>query len=448
MPNANSHPQAAPAKRTLLVVTRFTPLNGLSGTGTYLYSILSYLHQQGVTVYVCWSERPDAASRRGWWMVPRDFAEIATLLIPGSLCLGRLRIFPSFFLDPLKERFRRTVKALLLALGLGARLGISRPQAAQAEEIAPASTASAPVDPYAWDRPPDPYEHAFFGNAIARIQPDALAFNYCWMTPLITSLPDPDRFLKIAITYDLRHIYSTLVEGKIHWSEGEYMSKELETDYLRLSDVIVAIRGDDAVTFSGLLPDKEVVVAYPAILPCLSSRAPLPNRCLFVAANNLANREGLLWFLENAWPKVRAAHPAAQLHICGTICKALTINEPGVELLGFVDSLDALYEEASVVIVPLLRGSGVKIKLMEAIARGKACVSTPIGAEGVPALDSCVALAGTAEAFAAHVVRLLADETARRNLEQQAAATVRDHFSAEACYGALREQIQKPRANP
>ena len=438
MPKANSHPQEAP--RTLLVVTRFTPLNGLSGTGTYLFSILSYLRQHGVTVYVCWSERPELAMRRGWWIVPRDFAEIATLLIPGSLCLGRLRIFPSFFFDPLKDRLRRTLKAALLALRLGPRLGISRP--ADTGERTPATPPS-PVNPYAWDRPPDPYEHAFFGNAIAKIQPDALAFNYCWMSPIVHSLPDPDRFLKCTITYDLRHIYSTLVEGKIRWSEGEHMSRELETDYLRLSDVIVAIRGDDAETFRGLLPGKEVVVAYPALSPCLSDRVPLPNRCLFVAADNLANREGLLWFLEEAWPQVRAANPAAQLHICGTICKALTLTQPGVELLGFVDSLDTVYEEASVVLVPLLRGSGVKIKLMEAIARGKACVSTPIGAEGVPALDSCVAIAGTADAFAAHVLRLLADDAARRTLEERAASTVRDHFSAEACYGALRALIQK-----
>ena len=430
---------------TLLVFTRFTPLNGLSGTGTYLFSILSYLHRHGVAVAICWSERPEIAARRGWWIVPKDLSAIATLLIPGSLAIGRLRIFPSVFIDPLKARLRQAVKTMVLALGLGSRFGISRPQTAQTEECAPAASPQPSVNPYAWDRPPDPYEHAFFRDAIAKIQPDALAFNYCWMTPLVESLPDPSRFLKMVITYDLRHIYSTLVDGKILWSEGEFMSKKAETNYLRLSDLIVAIREDDAKTFRGLLPDKEVVTVYPALEPCPSQRSPLPNRCLFVAADNLANREGILWFLENAWPIVRAANPEAHLQICGTICKTLTTDYPGVVRLGFVDSLDAVYGEASVVIVPLLRGSGVKIKLMEAIARGKACVSTPIGAEGVPALDSCVAIAGTADAFAAHVLRLLSNTAARQGMEERAVATVREHFSAEACYDTLRAQIQKPR---
>jgi len=437
MCNVNSQREAA-KKRTLLVLTRFTPLNG-SGTGTYLFSILSHLHRHGITVYVCWSERPDIAARRGWWIAPKDLSGIATLLIPGSLALGRLRVFPSVFIDPIKSSIRRAVKATVLTLGLCSLFGKNR---SQTEECAPVAT---PVNPYAWDRPPDPYEHAFFGRAIAKIQPDALLFNYCWMTPIVQSLADPARYLKLTLTHDLRHITSTLVNGKIQWNEGDFMSKELETRYLQHTDVIVAIRADDADTFRGLLPGKEVVVANPALAPCPSRRVPLPNRCLFIAADNGANREGLLWFLAEVWPNVRAANPAAQLHICGTICKTLTAEHPGVVLRGFVDSLEAVYEEASVVIVPLLRGSGVKIKLMEAIAHGKACVSTPIGAEGVPALDSCVAIAGTAEAFAAHLIDLLGNSTLRRSLEDRALATATEQFSADACYGSLLAQIQEPR---
>ena len=441
MRNANSQqPEAAP-KRSLLVLTRFSPLNGLSGTGTYLYSILNHLHQHGVAVTICWSERPALAGQRGWWVVPEDLAGVATLLIPGSVAIGRLRVFPSVFIDPIKDNIRSAIKAALLALGLGALLGKSRPQTEECVSIS--NSEASPANPYAWDRPPDPYEHAFFGRAIAKIQPDALLFNYCWMSPIVQSLADPSRFLKFTLTFDLRHISSTLVNGEIVWTEGLFMSKELETKYLRDADVIVAIRADDAQTFSELLPDKKAVVAYPALEPCPSSRVPLPNRCLFVAAENEANREGILWFLAEVWPKVRAANPATQLHICGTICKTLTAEHPGVVLRGFVDSLEAVYEEASVVIVPLLRGSGVKIKLMEAIAHGKACVSTPIGSEGVPALDSCVAIAGTAEAFAKHVIDLLTDDTARRSLEEQALSTVTEKFSAEVCYGPLLAQIQK-----
>lgn len=429
-------PQGNKTRRRLLVVTRFNPLS-VSGTGAYLFSILSHLRQSGVETILCWSERPETAARRGWWLVPRDLASVATLLMPGALCLGRLRVFPSVYLDPLRSAPRRWLKRALLALGLGPLLGIGRP--------APAPETSTPANPYQWDRPPDPYEREFFGRAIARFQPDSVLFNYCWMSPIADNFEDSARILKITLTYDLRHIYSTLVDGKIRWSEGDFMSKATETDYLRRSDLIVAIREDDAQTFHRLLPEKEVITAYPALLPLPPNHAPLPDRCLFVAADNLANREGIQWFLNEAWPQIRAARPAAELHLCGTICRTLPPGDPpGVVRRGFVDSLEAIYNEAAVVIVPLLRGSGVKIKLMEALAHGKACVATPIGTEGVPALEECVCVAATPEAFAQGVVRLLGDAEARRTLEKRAFETIKERFSAEACYGPLLERILNP----
>ncbi len=422
------------ARRHLLVVTRFNPLNGVSGTGTYVCSIFEYLRRNGIRVTLCWSERPEAAARRGWWLVPKDTAAVATLLMPGALCLGRLRVFPGVWTGPLKASIRRWGKAALVALGL------RKPS----QPAAPEPTA-APENPYRWDRPPDPYEFEFFGNAVARLRPDAVLFNFCWMTPIAALLPDGPR--TFTLTHDLRHLYSTLVEGKIRHTEGELMTKALETDYLRQTAVAVAIREDDAETFREMLPEKVVLTALPSIAPRPSKGnkgRPVPGRCLFVAAANVANQEGIEWFLREAWPQVRAAHPAAEVHLCGSLCQTLppeTWELPGVVRRGFVADLDAAYDEAAVVIVPLLRGSGVKIKLMEALAHGKACVSTPIGTEGVPALEDSLRVAGTAGEFAAHVAELLADDVAREALETSALETVRARFSPEICYRPLLKEL-------
>lgn len=418
----------------LLVVTRFNPLGGVSGAGTYLFSILSYLRRNGVRVTLCWSERPAPAARRGWWTVPQETAEAATLLMPGALCLGRLRLFPGVWTGPLKAAVRRLGKAGLAALGL--REKAPRPPAN--------ATAQAAQAPYQWDRPPDPYEYEFFGNAIARLRPDAVLFNYCWMTPIADRLAQRGELKVFTLTHDLRHLYSTLVEGEICHTEGADMTRAAEADFLRRGDVILAIREDDAGLFRQMLPGKAVLTVTPSLIPQPPCPAPIPNRCLFVAAENAANREGIEWFLREAWPQVRAARPNAELHLCGTICKALPQNTPpGVVCRGFVADLGAAYREAAVVLVPLLRGSGVKIKLMEALAHGKACVSTPIGTEGVPALDACVCLARTAAQFAGGVVQLLGDPRAREALEHRATDTVRTRFSAETCYRPLLEALRK-----
>lgn len=421
-------PSPAPSvERRLLVLTRFSPL-GQSGTATYLFSILGHLQRQGVRITLCWSEQPPIVWERGWWVVPREIARVATLLLPGGICLGRLRLFPGALLDPWKKGLRGALKRGLLALGLGSMLGLAAEP--EASDVPISAT-----DLYAWDRPPDPYEVAFFGRAIARLRPDAVLANYCWLNPIFQQVAAP--CLKISLTHDLRHLMSTLVDGRIVSQECALMSREAETAYLREADLVVAIREDDAEAFRRLLPEKAVLTVSPAFAAVPCNLEPMPYRCLFVAAANEANQEGITWFLREVWPQVRAAQPAAELHVCGTICERISVGEPAVLLRGFVESLDAVYEEAAVVIVPLLRGSGVKIKLMEALAHGKACVATPIGVEGVPALEGCVCVAGVAGEFAAHVVRLLSNAEARRSLEQRALAIIETHFTPEACCGPL-----------
>jgi hypothetical protein len=424
-----------PRPKHVLVATRFNPLSGVSGTGTYLFSILDYLHRNGFKITVCWSERPAEAARRGWWMVPANVARTATLQMPGALCLGpRLRVFPDVWTGPLRTAIRRWGKSLFSALGLRKPAPGTPP--AESPETAPVE------NPYRWDRPPDPYEYKFFGNAVAQLKPGTVFFNYCWMTPLANRLPAGMR--TATITYDLRHLYSVLVDGEIRHVGCENLSRELETEYLRRGDLTVAIREDDAALFREMLPGKEVVSAIPSNTPRPSTASPIPGRCLFIAAENEANREGIAWFLGEVWPQIRQANASAELHLCGTICKVLPPgNVPGVIRRGFVDDIAKAYGEASVVIVPLLSGSGVKIKLMEAVAYGKACVSTPIGAEGVPALGECVRIAGKAAPFAEAVADLLADPRAREALERRAQAAVRTHFSAETCYRPLLEALEK-----
>ena len=422
---------------SLLVITRFSPLNGTSGAGTYLFSVLRYLHERGIKTHVCWSEGPGPEGARGWCVIPKEFARIATLHVPRAITLGRLVILPHVFLNPIRAAIRQALKKALSVLGLRKQ----RPADLAADAGGDALETAAPL--YAWDRPPDLCEHAFFQREIARLNPKALLFYFCWMTPVIDGLADPARYFKITFSNDLRHLYSTLVEGTIRQTEGDFMSKELEVGYLRTSDLVVAIRESDAEVFRGLLPGKELLVVHPSFDAAPPSGEPLPHRCLFVGSDSSANREGLLWFLQDAWRLIRAADPQAELHICGPICKSLKLDTPGVVLRGFVDDLQATYGEASVVIVPLLCGSGVKIKLMEALAHGKACVTTPIGTEGVPALDGCVLTAPDAAAFARDVLSVLQDASLRRGLEARALATIANHFSPDACYGPLYERLGK-----
>lgn len=104
-----------------------------------------------------------------------------------------------------------------------------------------------------------------------------------------------------------------------------------------------------------------------------------------------ANWDGLLWFLQGAWGEIVGAHPDVRLTIIGkaslyqeTILKSF----PNIEVLGFVDDLDVYFNRSLLFITPLRFGSGIKVKVVEAMYRGMAIVTTSIGSEGIGAKSS------------------------------------------------------------
>jgi glycosyltransferase involved in cell wall biosynthesis len=141
--------------------------------------------------------------------------------------------------------------------------------------------------------------------------------------------------------------------------------------------------------------------------------------------------------LESVWPLVQKENPRAHLHVCGSIADHFQLPLPGVTFLGRVDQLAPAYAKAAVVVVPLLNGSGMKIKLVEACSFGKACVTTSVGLQGLGFLRAGVLCEDKPEGFAAGICRILADAGLKHKLGAASLLAMQNHLSREKCYTPL-----------
>lgn len=162
------------------------------------------------------------------------------------------------------------------------------------------------------------------------------------------------------------------------------------------------------------------------------------------------NIDGVTHLIQDIWPRISAAHPNAHCKIVGgrPPQSLLALAGPHIELSGFVPDLRPHLAGASAVVVPLRQGSGTRLKIVEAMAMGKAVVSTSIGAEGITAVPGRdILIEDDPSRFADAVNRLLAEPDLAKRIGQSARQLAVDQYSwseaaraAEVFYRQLIEE--------
>jgi polysaccharide biosynthesis protein PslH len=159
----------------------------------------------------------------------------------------------------------------------------------------------------------------------------------------------------------------------------------------------------------------------------------------------LPNEDAMLFFCGEVLPLVRAEENSVTLTIVGrapTAAVASLGERAGVRVTGRVDDVRPYIRDAAVYIVPLRIGGGTRLKIFEAMAMGRAVVSTAIGAEGLPVADGeQIVIVDRPDAFAREIVRLLRDVDRRRLLETAARAFVVERYDWSAVAGELEQAL-------
>jgi polysaccharide biosynthesis protein PslH len=178
-------------------------------------------------------------------------------------------------------------------------------------------------------------------------------------------------------------------------------------------------------------PAAEVVLAPLTLDPAAYRRAPLdgpPTAGIIGTAAWPPTEVAMRELVTDVWPRVRRQVPGAELLVAGRGTDALGLAADGVRVLGEVPSATAFFERLSLLLFPLRRGSGMKVKTLEALASGVPVVTTAAGAEGIAPSDGVVVSEDPAE-LARAAAALLEDEGERAQRGAAAAFTFAERYS-------------------
>ena len=289
-----------------------------------------------------------------------------------------------------------------------------------------------------WQRYPNGLD-SFVGKLAGQFPWKAVIVEYIWLHKAIDKLNDSA--LRLMDTHDVQHqrVAEFASRGIVFPLK---ITREEESQILNKFDAVIAIQAAEALMIKEMCPHPRVItVGSSGSSLAFETDRSVEGRLLYVGGYNGANVDGLRRFLNSVWPTIRERHPDAQLDVCGYIYRAFLGEQfENVKFLGHQESVEINYAEAAVVINPVWIGTGLKIKTIEALARGKALVTTPKGVEGLPddVMRSALVVDDDGK-FAMELNRLLFDKEARQRLSRSAFAFADLHLNKQAVYRELFE---------
>lgn len=253
----------------------------------------------------------------------------------------------------------------------------------------------------------------------------------------------PARIPKVFVHYQIHSVYTNRalsVGRKTPYRDylGSIMQVQ-EQAYLQLFDGVITFSETDRLSLQSFLPAEHVYTSafpVPADVPFVAApSSEWDGRFIFLGFEaHSPNLEGLEWFLAEIWPKIIARIPSASVEIVGqwnrsTVARLAASN---VRFKGFVPNLPDVLK-SGIVVVPLRVGSGIRVKILAAMAQGIPVVSTSVGCEGIPVRNGLnIATGDTPSDFANATVAVASDSVLRTRLASAALQMVIKDYSSEA----------------
>lgn len=226
-------------------------------------------------------------------------------------------------------------------------------------------------------------------------QYDIVHLESLFMTPYIQTIRKFSKAKVVLRSHNLEHlIWERLANSTANTARRLYLRhlatrlKSYEKRTINEVDGIATISHEDTERFAMLIRNVPILTIPFGIrlehYAYTANQHPVKNRFFHIGAMNWEpNKEAMNWFLDTIWPEVQDLE--LEMHIAGRDIPGYMQDHANEKMIihGEVDSAVKFMAAHDVMIVPLLSGSGMRVKIIEAMAMGKAVITTSVGAEGI-----------------------------------------------------------------
>ena len=270
---------------------------------------------------------------------------------------------------------------------------------------------------------------------------DIVQLEMIYMAPYIETIRSHSDALIVLRAHNVEHLIWDRIAKKTNFPLKKWYLKHLvrtlkeyELNAINKVDGIAAITYRDAAFFRGETAIPVVDIPFGVnpeeFTPCYKINEK-PTLYHIGSMNWMPNTEGIKWFLKNVWSKLHEREPDIQLNLAGrhTPKWMKKLKMKNVNVHGEVPDAKEFIKDNDIAIVPLLSGSGIRIKIIESLAMGKTVITTTIGAEGIQYSEyNNIIIADTPTKIVETICRITKDPEEIRRIGRNARKLIEDLY--------------------
>lgn len=246
---------------------------------------------------------------------------------------------------------------------------------------------------------------------------DAVILESAFLLPYLKHLKTAKKVIVRAHNVEFK-VWETLAKTSTSWKSRIYSKisqqfKHYELAELEKVDGVILISEEDQAYFTKVL-ENSALTTIPLAIHAAQITPPkaeiLANFGFLGSANWQPNKQAIHYLQKELFPAIQSEITTATLTIAGFGTDKIEAFHPSVEILGAVDKIEEFYQKTAIVLVPLTSGSGLKIKVVEAIVQGKVVIGSPIAFEGLEFLPN-LRIAQTPAEYLVHIREVLQSAT-------------------------------------